>query len=73
MAPSVDEAYVHEHCKVLSGLPVVLDTPGLVEEIEQADHLFARFANIKNPRLTLHSAAKAGAAGRSVHTRAATH
>ncbi len=24
MAPSADEAYVHEHCKVLPGLPVVL-------------------------------------------------
>ncbi len=39
MAPSADEAYVHEHCKVLTGLPVMLDTPGLVVEIEQADHL----------------------------------
>ncbi len=28
MAPSADEAYVHEHCKVLSVLPIVLDTPG---------------------------------------------
>jgi hypothetical protein len=56
MAPSVDEAYVHEHCKVLPGLPIVLDTPGMVEEIEQAEHLFARFADVKNPRLTLHSA-----------------
>jgi hypothetical protein len=46
MAPGADEAYVHEHCKVLPGLPIVLDTPCLVE---QADHLFARFANIKNP------------------------
>ncbi len=51
MAPSADEAYVHEHCKVLAGLPIVLDTPGLVEEVEQADHLFARFANSANPRL----------------------
>ncbi len=42
MAPSVDEAYVQEHCKVLPGLPIVLDTPGLVEEVEQAEHLFAR-------------------------------
>ncbi len=38
MAPSPDEAHVHEHCKVLPGLPIVLDTTGLVEEIEQADH-----------------------------------
>ncbi len=36
----------------------MLDTPGLVEEVEQAEHLFARFANAKNPRLTLHSAAR---------------
>ncbi len=28
MALSADEAYVHEHCKVLLGLPIVLDTPG---------------------------------------------
>ncbi len=56
MAPSADEAYVHEHCKVLPVLPIVLDTPGMVEEIEQAEHLFARFADVKNPRLTLHSA-----------------
>ncbi len=41
MAPSVDEAYVHAHCKVLTGLPIVLDTPGLVEEIEQAEHLMS--------------------------------
>ncbi len=58
MAPSADEAYVHEHCKVLAGLPIVLDTAGLLEEIEQADHLFARFANSDNPRLTLHNAAQ---------------
>ncbi len=38
MAPSADEVYVHEHCKVLPGLPIVLDTPGLVEEEqEEAD------------------------------------
>ncbi len=41
MAPSADEAYVHEHCKVLPGLPIVLDTPGLVEEVAHAEHLFA--------------------------------
>ncbi len=35
MAPSADEVYVHEHCKVLPGLPIVLDTPGLVDEIER--------------------------------------
>ncbi len=46
MAPSADEVM---YCKVLPGLPIVLDTPGLVDEIEQADHLFARFANTNLP------------------------
>ncbi len=35
MAPSADEVHVHEHCQVLPGLPIVLDTPGLVEEVPQ--------------------------------------
>ncbi len=47
MALSADEAYVHKHCKVLTGL---LDTAGLVDEEDNEDEAMAEAEQVDELR-----------------------